>query len=61
MIENLSRGIVKKLLHGPMQHLRSDGTDSRTVNETLDNMRALERMFNLAFEVTVAEGQLRGG
>ncbi len=61
VIEDLSRGIVNKLLHGPMQHLRSNGTDSRTVNETLDNMRALERMFYLAFEVRVAEGELRGG
>jgi glutamyl-tRNA reductase len=61
VIEDLSRGIVNKLLHGPMQHLWSDGTDSQTVNETLDNMHALERVFNLAFEVTVAEGQLRGG
>ncbi|CAN5976606.1 unnamed protein product [Sphagnum jensenii] len=61
VIEDLSRGIVNKLLHGPMQHLQSNGTDSQTVNETLDNMHAWERMFNLAFEVMVAEGQLRGG
>ncbi len=33
VIEDLSRGIVNKLLHGPMQHLWSDGTDSWTVNE----------------------------
>ncbi|KAL9271236.1 Glutamyl-tRNA reductase 1, chloroplastic-like protein [Drosera capensis] len=27
-IDDLSRGIVNKILHGPMQHLRCDGTDS---------------------------------
>lgn len=34
-IEDLTRGIVNKLLHGPMQSMRSDGTDARAVNETL--------------------------
>lgn len=46
-IEELSNGIVNKLLHGPLQHLRSDGSDSRTLEETLDNMHALNRMFSL--------------
>ncbi|CAM6086474.1 unnamed protein product [Calypogeia fissa] len=57
LIEDLTRGIVNKLLHGPMQHLRSDGTDARTVSETLENMHALERMFDLKSEVAALEKQ----
>ena len=45
-VEELSRGVMNKLLHGPMQALRSDG-DVRTVAETIENMHALERMFDL--------------
>jgi glutamyl-tRNA reductase len=58
-IEDLSRGIVNKLLHGPMQHLRSDGTDSKTVGETIENMHALERMFDLGSEVLVVETKVK--
>jgi glutamyl-tRNA reductase len=47
-IEDLSRGIVNKLLHGPMTALRCDGSDPDAVNETLTNMEALERMFSLS-------------
>jgi len=47
-LEELSRGIVNKLLHGPMTALRCDGTDASAVSETLENMAALERMFSLA-------------
>ncbi|PPD70554.1 hypothetical protein GOBAR_DD32568 [Gossypium barbadense] len=43
-VDDLSRGIVNKLLHGPMQHLRCDGSDDRTLSETLENMHALNRM-----------------
>lgn len=50
LVEELSKGIVNKILHGPMTHLRSDGSDVRTVSETLENMYALERMFDLATE-----------
>jgi glutamyl-tRNA reductase len=46
-IEDLSRGISNKLLHGPMTHLRCDASSNRTVEETLENMAALERMFEL--------------
>ena len=49
-IEELSRGITNKLLHGPMQALRSDGTDAQSVSTTLVNMHALERMFDLSEE-----------
>lgn len=59
-LEDLSRGIVNKLLHGPMQHLRSDGTDSKTVSETIENMQALERMFDLGSEVLVVETKAKG-
>ncbi|VFQ98471.1 unnamed protein product [Cuscuta campestris] len=58
-IDDLSRGIVNKILHGPMQHLRCDGTDSRTLSETLDNMHALNRMFNLDVEMSVLEQKIR--
>ena len=46
-VEELSRGIVNKLLHGPMAALRSDGSDPTAVAMTLVNMHALERMFDL--------------
>ncbi|CAN8305702.1 unnamed protein product [Cochlearia groenlandica] len=46
-IEELSRGIVKKILHGPTKHLRYDGSDNRTLGETLENMNALNRMYGL--------------
>jgi glutamyl-tRNA reductase len=46
-IEELSRGITNKLLHGPMQSLRSDGTDAQSVSATLINMHSLEAMFDL--------------
>jgi len=48
VLEDMSRGIVNKLLHGPMTALRCDGTNARAVNETLANMEALERMFGLS-------------
>lgn len=47
-IEELSKGIVNKLLHGPMTALRCDGTDPDAVGQTLANMEALERMFQLS-------------
>ncbi|PSS31536.1 Glutamyl-tRNA reductase [Actinidia chinensis var. chinensis] len=58
-IDDLSRGIVNKLLHGPMQHLRCDGSDSRTLTETLENMHALNRMFSLETEISVLEQKIR--
>ncbi|XP_059636272.1 glutamyl-tRNA reductase 1, chloroplastic-like [Cornus florida] len=58
-VDDLSRGIVNKLLHGPMQHLRCDGSDNRTLNETLENMHALNRMFSLETEISVLEEKIR--
>ena len=58
-VDDLSRGIVNKLLHGPMQHLRCDGTDSRTLSESLENMHALNRMFSLETEISVLEQKIR--
>lgn len=55
-IEDLSKGIVNKLLHGPMTALRCDGADPTAVSQTLRNMDALERMFGLD-EMAVAGGQ----
>lgn len=48
VVEELSKGIVNKLLHGPMTALRCDGTDPEAVTETLACMSALERMFQLS-------------
>merc|ERR1711881_806221 len=50
-IEELSKSIVNKLLHGPMASLRWDGIDSDAVGKTLLNMEALERMFSLKEDV----------
>ncbi|KAL6955321.1 Glutamyl-tRNA reductase 1, chloroplastic [Sarracenia purpurea var. burkii] len=58
-VDDLSRGIVNKLLHGPMQHLRCDGSDSRGLSETLENMHALNRMFSLETEISVLEQKIR--
>ncbi|OMO50850.1 Tetrapyrrole biosynthesis, glutamyl-tRNA reductase [Corchorus capsularis] len=58
-VDDLSRGIVNKLLHGPMQHLRCDGSDSRTLNETLENMHALNRMFGLESDISLFEQKIR--
>ncbi|KAJ4836822.1 Glutamyl-tRNA reductase 1, chloroplastic [Turnera subulata] len=58
-VDDLSRGIVNKFLYGPMQHLRCDGSDSRTLSETLENMHALNRMFSLETEVAVLEQKIR--
>ncbi|XP_074263734.1 glutamyl-tRNA reductase 1, chloroplastic-like [Silene latifolia] len=56
-LDSLSKGIVKKLLHGPMQHLRFDESGSRTLNETLENMHALNRMFSLETRAKVEQIQ----
>ncbi|GFP86836.1 glutamyl-tRNA reductase 1 chloroplastic [Phtheirospermum japonicum] len=58
-IYDLSLGIVNKLLHGPMQHLRCDGTDKRDLSEILDNMHALNRIFSLDTEMSVLEQKVR--
>ncbi|KAE8684555.1 Glutamyl-tRNA reductase 1 [Hibiscus syriacus] len=58
-VDDLSRGIVNKLLHGPMQHLRCDGSDSRTLSETLENMHALNRMFGLETDIYLLEQKIR--
>lgn len=56
---DLSIGITNKLLHGPMQHLRCDGTDNRNLNEILENMHALNRIFSLDTEMSVLEQKVR--
>lgn len=58
-INDLSTGIVNKLLHGPMQHLRCDGTDNRDLNEILENMHTLNRIFGLETEMSVLEEKIR--
>ena len=48
MIEVLSEGIVNKILHKPVTHLRSDGNAMRTLSETIVYTYALERIFDLS-------------
>ncbi|UPR01736.1 glutamyl-tRNA reductase [Chloropicon primus] len=50
VLEDLSKGIVNKLLHGPMAALRCDAGDPESVAESIDNMHALENMFDLKNE-----------
>jgi glutamyl-tRNA reductase len=57
LIEDMSKGIVNKLLHGPMTALRCDGADPAAVTQTLANMEALERMFELASEAEGPRGR----
>jgi glutamyl-tRNA reductase len=47
VLEELSRGITNKLLHGPMQALRTDGSDADSVSATLVNMHAITSMYAL--------------
>ncbi|KAI6689189.1 hypothetical protein NL676_026017 [Syzygium grande] len=58
-VDDLSRSIVNKLLHGPMQHLRCDGDDGRTLSETLENMQALNRIFSLDTDITLMEQKIK--
>ncbi|TKY59413.1 Glutamyl-tRNA reductase 2 [Spatholobus suberectus] len=55
----LSMGIVNKLLHGPMQHLRFDGNKDNSLSEVLENMRALNRMYDLETEISLMEEKIR--
>lgn len=56
-IYDLSTAIVKKILHGPMENLRCD--DTRTLDEILENMRALNRMFDLEADTAVLEQKVQ--
>ncbi|XP_073119851.1 glutamyl-tRNA reductase 1, chloroplastic-like [Henckelia pumila] len=58
-INDLSTGIVNKLLHGPMQHLRCDTADNRGLDEVLENMRALNRIFSLDTYMSILEQKIR--
>ncbi|KAL3515440.1 hypothetical protein ACH5RR_022342 [Cinchona calisaya] len=58
-INDMSMGIVNKLLHGPMEHLRCGGTDNRSLGEILENMHALNRIFGLDTEISVLEEKIR--
>ncbi|KAL6012744.1 Glutamyl-tRNA reductase 1, chloroplastic [Asimina triloba] len=58
-VDDLSKGITNKLLHGPMKHLRYDGNDDRSLSEILENMNALNRIFGLETELSVLEQKIR--
>ncbi|XP_061985490.1 glutamyl-tRNA reductase 1, chloroplastic-like [Populus nigra] len=51
-IYDLSMGMMKKFLHGPMQQLRCDGrSDCQKPEEMLEIMHAVNRMFDLETEI----------
>ncbi|XP_011002878.1 PREDICTED: glutamyl-tRNA reductase 1, chloroplastic-like [Populus euphratica] len=53
-IYDLSMGMMKKFLHGPMQHLRCDGrSDCQKPEEMLEIMHAVNRMFDLETEIVL--------
>ncbi|KAI3868216.1 hypothetical protein MKX03_022899 [Papaver bracteatum] len=58
-LQFLTRGIMNKILAGPMMHLRCDGNDSGTVDEILENMRVINRIFNLGIDVSILEQKIR--
>lgn len=58
-IYGLSTGIVNKLLEGPMQHLRCDENEGRSLDEILENMHALNRIFGLDTELSILEEKIR--
>ncbi|CAI9304209.1 unnamed protein product [Lactuca saligna] len=58
-IHDLSKGIVNKILHGPMQHLRCDENEGRDLDDILENMEALNRVFGLEVEVSILEEKIR--
>ncbi|XP_075505204.1 glutamyl-tRNA reductase 2-like [Primulina tabacum] len=58
-IYDLSTGIVNKLLHGPMQNLRCDAADKRGLNEVLENMRVINRIFDLGTDMSILEQKIR--
>ncbi|GJZ41074.1 glutamyl-tRNA reductase 1, chloroplastic-like protein [Tanacetum coccineum] len=58
-IHELCKGIVNTLLHGPMQHLRRDETKSRSLDEIIENMHSLNRIFGLEMEVSIIEDKFR--
>mmetsp|Transcript_15894 Transcript_15894/g.29990 ORF Transcript_15894/g.29990 Transcript_15894/m.29990 type:complete len:528 (+) Transcript_15894:247-1830(+) len=55
-VERLSRGIVNKLLHGPMSHLRS----SDNINDQQNAIKELSAMFRLEDEDTDGKNGRRG-
>ncbi|KAL4581065.1 hypothetical protein LXL04_017273 [Taraxacum kok-saghyz] len=58
-IHELSKGIVNKILHGPMRHLRCDESEGRDLDEILENMEAVNRVFGLEMEVSILEEKIR--
>ncbi|XAR52989.1 Glutamyl-tRNA reductase [Bertholletia excelsa] len=58
-LHDLSVGIVNKLLQGPMQHLKCDGSNHRILSEVLENMHALNRVFGLDTEISILEEKIR--
>ena len=51
-LEEMSRAIVNKLTHGPMQALRADGDDVESIQKMLDSMRVIESVYDLQPDIT---------
>lgn len=58
-IYGLSTGIANKLLEGPMLHLRCDENEGRSLDEIVENMHALNRIFGLETEMSILEEKIR--
>lgn len=57
-IYGMSKAIVNKLLEGPMQHLRCDENEGRSLDEILENMHTLNRIFGLETEISILEEKI---
>nr|GEV71269.1 glutamyl-tRNA reductase 1, chloroplastic-like [Tanacetum cinerariifolium] len=58
-IYGLSTGIANKLLEGPMLHLRCDENEGRSLDEIVENMHALNRIFGLETDMSILEEKIR--
>ncbi|GJT48153.1 glutamyl-tRNA reductase 1, chloroplastic-like protein [Tanacetum coccineum] len=58
-IYGLSTGIANKLLEGPMLHLRCDESEGRSLDEIVENMHALNRIFGLETDMSILEEKIR--
>ncbi|MCL7051246.1 hypothetical protein MKW94_001825 [Papaver nudicaule] len=58
-VENLSCGMMNKILHCPVKRLRKDESDGRTHDEILENIRVINRMFSLETDTSILEQKIR--
>lgn len=58
-VYNLSKGIVNRLLEGPMKHLRTNESEGICLDMMLENMRALNRIYDLETEKSILGEKIR--